>query len=94
LRRLHRKNILAKDTVFPSLDRHCAKEGKNCESNKPLSTVKDDGIANAIDCAKTKARNTLEMLGMDTQLKVESLWEKDYILHDMSIYNDGDNDDA
>jgi len=30
-------------------------------------------IANAIDHAKTKAKNTLEMLGMDTQLKVGSL---------------------
>ena len=97
--RLHRINIqltlqaTLKEVVFPSLDQHCAKERKNHTSNKPLSAIRDADIANAIDHAKTKARNTLEMLGMEKLLKVGSLWEKDYILPDMSGYDNGDNDD-
>ena len=67
LHRLHRINIqltlqaTLKEIVFPSLDWHCAKEGKNLVSNKPLSAIRDADIANAIDHAKTKARNTLEI---------------------------------
>ena len=99
LHRLHRINIqltlqvTLKEVVFPSLDQHCAKEGKNLESNKPLSAIRDADIANAIDHAKTKARNTIEILGMEKLMKVGSLWEKDYILPDMSSYDNEYNDD-
>jgi len=81
-----------------SLNRHYTKEGKNLASNKPLSAIQDADITAAIDHAKAKARNTLELLGMEKLLKVGSLWERDYTLPDMSSYhnedsNDDDNDD-
>ena len=76
LRRLHRLNILltlrssSQDLIgFPNVDRHHNKEGQNKLPKVDLSTIKDEGISEAVQKAKTKARSTLEALGMDKLLR-------------------------
>ena len=80
-----------KEVIFPSLDRSCAKEGKNLVSNKRLSDIQEVDIAN-VDQAKIKAKNRIEILGMDNLLKVGSLRENNYILPDRGNEYNEDNE--
>ena len=47
---------------FPSMERHCSKEGKNKLSKSSLTDISDGDIAKAV---QNKAKITLEKLGMD-----------------------------
>ena len=84
LRRLHRLNIQltlqanSQGVIrFPSMEKHCSKEGKNKLSKSPLTEIKDEDIAEAVERAKNKARNTLEVLGMDKLLQIHSVWDNE-----------------
>ena len=104
LRRLHRLNIQlqlqsnSQDLIkFPSVERHRNKEGKNKLVMEGLSTVKDKDISEAIQRAKTKARSTLEALGMDKLLKIHSIWDNESTTDDLfaqgNLPHDNGNDD-
>ena len=104
LRRLHRLNIQlqlqsnSQDLIkFPSVERHRNKEGKNKLVMEGLSTVKDMDISEAIQRAKTKARSTLEALGMDKLLKIHSIWDNESTTDDLfaqgNLPHDNGNDD-
>ena len=99
LRRLHRLNIQlnlqasTQDTIkFPNIEKHRIKEGKNKLSQQPLTEVKDEDIAQAIQKAKNKAKTTLETLGMDKLFQIHSIWEKDDTTEDLRTHMD-DTDD-
>ena len=107
LRRLHQINIQHTLQVnsqgvirFPSMEKHCSKEGKNKMSKSSLTDINDGDIAEAVQRAKNKARITLEMLGMDKLLQIHSVWDNenttDDLLTDVNIqddYNDDENED-
>ena len=102
LRRLHRLNIQltlqssSQDLIkFPNVERHRNKEGKNKLPAEVLSTITDDDISEAIQRAKTKARSTLEELGMDKLLKIHSIWDNESTTDDSLAQpeNSGDDDD-
>lgn len=104
LRRLHRLNIqltLQSSSQglikFPNVERHRNKEGKNKLPKEALSTIKDEDITEAIQKAKTKARSTLEALGMDKLLKIHSIWDNesttDDLLAQRNLPDDNGNDD-
>ena len=75
LRRLHRINIQHTLQVnsqglvrFPSTEKHCSKDGKNKLCKSSSTNTSDEDTAEAVQRAKTKARATLEILGMDKLL--------------------------
>ena len=47
------------------MGKHCSKDGKNKLSKSSSTDISDGDTAEAVQRAKTKARATLEMLGMD-----------------------------
>ena len=103
LRRLHRLNIQltlqanSQGVIrFPSMEKHCSKEGKNKLSKSPLTEIKDEDIAEAVERAKNKARNTLEVLGMDKLLQIHSVWDNENttdLVGNTSIQDDDADDD-
>ena len=106
LRRLHRLNIQlqlqsnSQDLIkFPSVERHRNKEGKNKLVMEGFNTVNDKDISEAIQRAKTKAKSTLEALGMDKLLKIHSIWDNESTTDDLLSQgclpddNGDDNDD-
>ena len=107
LRRLHRINIQHTLQVnsqglirFPSMEKHCSKDGKNKPSKSSSTNISDGDIAEAVQRAKTKARATVEMLGMDKLLQVHSVWDNDNTTEDLLAgvklqddYNDDENED-
>ena len=47
------------------MGKHCSKDGKNKLSKSSSTDISDGDTAEAVQRAKTKARATLEMLGID-----------------------------
>ena len=107
LRRLHQLNIQltlqanSQDVIrFPSMEKHCSKEGKNRPSKSSLTEINDEDIAEAVQRAKNKARITLGMLGMDKLLQIHSVWDNENTTGDLLVgasiqddCNDDDNED-
>ena len=78
------------------MEKHCSKEGKNKLSKSPLTEIKDEDIAEAVERAKNKARNTLEVLGMDKLLQIHSVWDNENttdLVGNTSIQDDDADDD-
>ena len=103
LRRLHQINIQHTLQVnsqglirFPSMEKHCSKDGKNKLSESSSSDISDEEIAEAVQRAKTKARATLEALDMHKLSQVHSVWDNDNatedLLADVNAQDDNDDD--
>ena len=62
-----------------NIDRHGAKEGINLQLNKTPFNIQPKDITESIRRANKRAKKTLEMFVMDKLLKVNSVWDKEFV---------------
>lgn len=71
------------------MEKHCNKEGKNKLSKSPLRMR----ILLKLYRVKNKARNTLEVLGMEKLLQIHSVWDNENTTEDLIVNASTQNDD-
>lgn len=100
LRRLHRLQIQTTlqaesnktGIVYPQLEKHKAKEGKNVYLMQSLNKITDVGIAEAIMKAEIRAKGSIEEFGMADLLKEHKKWDR--LGDDKEMVVDDDSDDS
>ena len=83
LRRLHRLNIQAvlqadvekSGIKFPRADKHLERSGMKSYVAPSVASISNKDIAKAVECALSKAKETLSSLEMDQLLKKHSKWD-------------------
>lgn len=106
LRRLHRLQIQATlqaesnktGIIYPQLEKHKAKEGKNVYLAQSLYKITDVSIAEAILKAEITAKGSIEELGMADLLREHKKWDslgdvKEMVVNDDSDDSEDDDDD-
>ena len=81
MRRLHRLQIQARlqaessktGIVYPQIQKHKAKDGKNVYVTHSLKDVSDTKVAEAVIRAKIRAKASIEELGMADLLQMNKL---------------------
>lgn len=84
MRRLHRLQIQATlqaessktGIIYPQLEKHKAKDGKNVYSTPSLEKITDTNLAEAIMRAEVGAKGAVEELGMADLLKEHKKWDR------------------
>ena len=83
MRRLHRLHIQmtlqaqSSETgvIFPQVEKHKVKDGKNVYVVPSLQGISDENIAEAVSRAQIRAKESIEELGMSDLLKEHKKWD-------------------